>query len=357
MTPAADHPERCLHEVWERLTAAGFAVGEPTPASCLCLFTGLRNAHAEMDLMETGALVWVYMPLAVTSPQQAAHRVLALLQDGPAGGGLLPARAAGGSLKDAAGQILAAAGMAARCVEVEYGPCDVCTEVLVTSPAAPARGHARISREGTIRWECSFATPASPASGLTPLQAAGAIAAALACGTVPVQEPAERSTVTAAPFCAHEDVMNISHSPASPAGGGDVPPLALVLPPGLARDQVLAGLVEAVTLARAQLAARAQTFAQRAANGGQRDRELLRGQAMGSEDAAATIDEVIVEVFGLWEQYWPQLSTAAGPACPAAPPEPPVSRHTHDPRPAAPLPACAIGPGAGRFRRHDRSCR
>jgi len=168
-----------LQEVWERLTARGFVIGEPG-ASCLCFFGSLRNAHAEIDLMNTGAFVWVHMPLAATSPLQAARRVLALLRTGQATASLPPARTSGLPLKDAAAQILAAAGMAARPVHAEYDPGEVCTEVMVTNPAAPARGHARISGEGTIRWECPFTTPGSPASGLTPHHAAGAITAALA---------------------------------------------------------------------------------------------------------------------------------------------------------------------------------
>src|SRR5260370_26695423 len=75
-----DYPERCLHEVWEELTARGFVIDEPVAGgTCQCLFKNLRSAQCEIDLLVTGALVWVYMPLAGTSPDQAARLILALL--------------------------------------------------------------------------------------------------------------------------------------------------------------------------------------------------------------------------------------------------------------------------------------
>ncbi len=141
--------------------------------------------------------------------------------------------------------------------------------------------------------------------------------------------------------------MNTSRHPALSTGGDDVPALTLVLPPGLGGDQLLAGLAEAIGQARAPMAARAQLFHHRAgqyaADGDQLGHALYRGQARGSEDAVGTIDETIIEVFGLWEQYWPQLSPAEIP--------------THDPPPAAPPAACITWPHRSRARRHDRPCR
>ena len=54
-------------------------------------------------------------------------------------------------------------------------PRDVCTEVMLVSPAALARGDARISDTGTALRKCRFATAGSPAGGLTPAQTAGAL--------------------------------------------------------------------------------------------------------------------------------------------------------------------------------------
>ena len=174
---AADYPQLCLYRIWGELTARGFAVDEPvTHGTCQCFFDGLRGAQVEMDLMDTGALVWVYFPLpqADISPEQAARLVLALLGTGPVPGSLPPAPDTGLALKDAASQMLAACGLAARPVDIRYDVDEVYTEVMATNPARPARGHARISDEGTVRWECPFAAPASPASGLAPSEVAQA---------------------------------------------------------------------------------------------------------------------------------------------------------------------------------------
>ena len=161
----ADYPERRLHEVWVQLTARGFIIDEPvTHGTCQCFFRNLRSAQCEMDLMVTGALVWEYMPLGGTSPDQAARLVLALLSGtSPAGRGLPPARYPGLALKEAAGRMLAACGMAVRLVDVRYD--EVRAEAMVINPGEPARGHVRISDEGTIRWECLFASPGSAVGG------------------------------------------------------------------------------------------------------------------------------------------------------------------------------------------------
>lgn len=177
----ADYPERCLHEVWAQLTARGFIIGEPvTHGTCQCYFRNLRSAQCEMDLMNTGALVWEYLPLGAASPGQAARLVLALLSGTSPAGGLPPARDPGLALKAAAGRTLAACGMAVRLADVRYVDDDVRAEAIVTSPAEPGRGHIRISDEGAIRWECLFARPGSAAGGLAPLDIARAIATALA---------------------------------------------------------------------------------------------------------------------------------------------------------------------------------
>jgi hypothetical protein len=175
-----DYPERWLHEVWVQLTTRGFIIDEPvTHGTCQCFFKNLRSAQCEMDLLVTGALVWEYKPLNGTSPDQAARLVLALLHGtSPAGCGLPPARYPGLALKEAAGRMLATCGMAVRLVDVRYD--EVHVEAMVTSPAEPARGHVRISDEGTIRWECLSASPGSAAGGLAPLDIAQAIATALA---------------------------------------------------------------------------------------------------------------------------------------------------------------------------------
>jgi len=129
ISAAADDAERCLHRVWQELTACGFVIDEPAS--------------------------------------------------------LPPAPGPGLALKDAAAQMLAACGMMARPAGIRYrhpgsgqAP-EVHTEVVVRNLARRARGYARITGEGTIRWQCQFTAPANPASELAPPDAAQAIAAAL----------------------------------------------------------------------------------------------------------------------------------------------------------------------------------
>lgn len=176
----SEYPERCLHELWEELTARGFVIDEPGISSCQCFTHNLRDAQCEMDLLVTGALVWVYMPLAGTCPEQTARLVLPLLSRGPASDRLPPVRHPGLPLMEAAGQILTDAGMNARPADIRYDVDEVHTEVVVTNPADQARGQVRISEIGSIHWECFFASPGSSAGGLPPSGVAQAMAAALA---------------------------------------------------------------------------------------------------------------------------------------------------------------------------------
>lgn len=120
--------------------------------------------------------------------------------------------------------------------------------------------------------------------------------------------------------------MNADEHPALSAGDDGLPSLTLVLPEHLERDQVLLGLVTAITEVRFGLAARSQLFRDLenncAARGDQPRRALCRGQALGGARAAAAIDEAIVEVFGLWDQYDDQLLGLARDDGPVATPRP-----------------------------------
>jgi hypothetical protein len=105
--------------------------------------------------------------------------------------------------------------------------------------------------------------------------------------------------------------MNADEHPALGSGDDELPSLTLVLPEHLGRDEVLQGLVMTITQVRFGLAARIQLFWDLASNcadrGDESRRALCRGQALGGARAAAAIDEAIVEVFGLWDQYDEQL--------------------------------------------------
>lgn len=107
--------------------------------------------------------------------------------------------------------------------------------------------------------------------------------------------------------------MSTDQHPALNAGHDDLPRLTLLLPRRLDKDQTLTGLAEAIGQARTMLAERARLFREMEENCAFHEllrRELFRGQALAGEHAAATIDEAIIGVFGLWDQYtvfdpWP----------------------------------------------------
>jgi hypothetical protein len=99
--------------------------------------------------------------------------------------------------------------------------------------------------------------------------------------------------------------------PALTGGSDPVPSLTLVLPPGLGTDQAARGIVAAVEQARASLTRRALHYQQRAEHaaiaGDHLSQALCRGQALASKHAVGTLDEAIMEVFGLWPQYERQM--------------------------------------------------
>ena len=126
--------------------------------------------------------------------------------------------------------------------------------------------------------------------------------------------------------------MNADQHPALSAEPAELPSLTLVLPGGLDSDQVLTDLVQAIVQVRGGLAARVRQFQQLAegyaARGDQVSQALCRGQALGGEHAASTIDESIIEIFDLWLQYEAQLQ-----------------HQTADPQPAPGDPRSARQPG------------
>jgi hypothetical protein len=132
---------------------------------------------------------------------------------------------------------------------------------------------------------------------LTPPAPAGGPGCGPGCGP---DEPAKRPAVGAGQMSAPG------------ADWGEVPGLTLVLPGGLDKDRVVAGLAEAIGRACATIAGRARLFRQRtgdcAARGNTLGQALFLGQALASEEAAEAVDEAIVEVFGLWGQYGAHLA-------------------------------------------------
>src|SRR5579859_1943647 len=89
--------------------------------------------------------------------------------------------------------------------------------------------------------------------------------------------------------------------------------LTLVLPGDLDKDEILKGLTQAIGQVRSALAQRAAVFQQIAeecaANGGHElHLAACHAQALVTDEAAAAIDESIVEAFGLWDEYEAQLN-------------------------------------------------
>jgi hypothetical protein len=105
--------------------------------------------------------------------------------------------------------------------------------------------------------------------------------------------------------------MNADEHPALSADDDGLPSLTFVLPEHLEHDLTLQGMVAAVGKVRSGLAFRVQLFRDLqdncAARGDELRRELCRGQSLAGAHAAALIDEAIVEVFGLWDQYQEQI--------------------------------------------------
>jgi hypothetical protein len=89
------------------------------------------------------------------------------------------------------------------------------------------------------------------------------------------------------------------------------PSLVLVLPRGLSTDQAARGIAQVIGQVRTDLTLRALQFRQHAASrattGDAAGEALCRGQALASDHAAGTLDEAIVEVFSLWDQYERQI--------------------------------------------------
>jgi hypothetical protein len=111
-------------------------------------------------------------------------------------------------------------------------------------------------------------------------------------------------------------MMTADQHPAVNADPGEPPSLTLLLPPDVDSDEMLKGLAQAIGQARTDLAARAWRFRQLerdcAADGDQIRQALCRGQVRGANHAAALIDEAVIEVFGLWDQYPIPVSCSTG---------------------------------------------
>lgn len=91
----------------------------------------------------------------------------------------------------------------------------------------------------------------------------------------------------------------------------DPPSLTLILPGHLDADQTLASLARAISQTRADLVGWVRQFQQRvlayAASGDQLRQAQCRGQVLAGEHAISHLDENIIEVFDIWDQYENQV--------------------------------------------------
>lgn len=91
--------------------------------------------------------------------------------------------------------------------------------------------------------------------------------------------------------------------------------LTLLLPSQLGKDQTLARLVQAIKQARNDIAARAELFHQRAeqaaACGDTLSQAIYHGKVVAGVHAATAIDEEIIGLFALWDQYPCHTTTGA----------------------------------------------
>lgn len=121
--------------------------------------------------------------------------------------------------------------------------------------------------------------------------------------------------------------MNPDQHPALATDRDPPQTLTLILPTRLSKDQTLARLVQAIGQVRSDIADRAELLHQQAeqaaARGDTLNQALCHGQVIAGDHAAAAIDEEIVGLFDLWDQYPCHTTggTADASQHPASPPQ------------------------------------
>jgi hypothetical protein len=168
-----DYLELCEEQAAVELAARGWALDEHG-----CLQDDLHAAQCELYSLVTGAMTFLYVPACPggISAGHAARVMLALLSGVRAR--RWPPAEPGLPLDEAVARLLRTAGLPARAADVRWDDGRLYPEVVAASPAAPARGVTRLIEDSHIRWDFRFAVPGR--AGLTPAEAADAIAAALA---------------------------------------------------------------------------------------------------------------------------------------------------------------------------------
>ncbi len=150
---AAEDPDDagCPHELRLELAGRGIAIDDPAERTPL-RFLNLRGGWCEINLRDTGALTWTYLPQRRDlSLAQAVRLALALRAGAGLPGPAAPGQDPGLPLKDAAGRVLEACGSAAAANSCEnvVSPALPVPSWVFTPPASPRPSlrHSQAQRE------------------------------------------------------------------------------------------------------------------------------------------------------------------------------------------------------------------
>lgn len=182
MTADEDPDVLALHELRRSLAERGIIIDDPAEGTPV-YFHGIRGADCELGLRRTGEVTWTCLPrVEALDPAQAVRIALALLAPdaAPVPARELPLPGKTDRMLEAAGLVLAGAGLTAESADISYGDGEPATPGLrVANPSARDRGHLKVSGEGEHLWEFRFFRPGSPVPGLPPHEVALAIESAL----------------------------------------------------------------------------------------------------------------------------------------------------------------------------------
>lgn len=170
-----------LHELRRALAERGIAIDDPAEGTPV-YFPGVRAVHCELGERRNGEVTWTWLQRAEDpDPAQTVRMTLALLAPdaAPVPERELPLPGAAATMLAAAGSVLTATGMTSEPADIDYGDGEVVPVLLIANPAAQARGQVQVSSDGQFLWVFRFTRPGSAAPGLSPHDAALAIASAL----------------------------------------------------------------------------------------------------------------------------------------------------------------------------------
>jgi hypothetical protein len=176
---------KAMNTVADGLTSHALDVSGPEwDGSQYLKITNVRGVLSEVTVREDGSVEWEYL-LSRDSQADPAHFTdvvrSVLGDDVTRDRSVLPARSRSLTLKGMVGWACEQRGLCASVEVVYIDPAffEVYSEVDVTNPAQPARGHVRVSDEPAVRWQCHIADPASGIPGISLTDITGTIAGVL----------------------------------------------------------------------------------------------------------------------------------------------------------------------------------